>query len=100
MKKRQVNGTHGTGKSLFVEMLRLLIVFWMIPYILLSLVFYLTYFRRDRLQVENTVTASAENAAETSLMNLNRAYEASLQASYDGEIRAALGEVLERRGRV
>lgn len=95
MKKRQVNGTHGTGKSLFVEMLRLLIVFWMIPYILLSLVFYLTYFRRDRLQVENTVTASAENAAETSLMNLNRAYEASLQASYDGEIRAAWEKFLK-----
>ena len=74
-------------RKLTSGMIRVILTFQIIPYIILSAVLIRFYSERNQRQIENTVLSSMENAGTLVMDNILSAISLSRQASYDGVIK-------------
>ncbi|MBQ7370871.1 MAG: histidine kinase [Blautia sp.] len=77
------------NRSLATGMVRMILTYMLIPYIVLSAVLIHIYTIRNQRHIESTVTTSLENTGKTIAENIYSAIEMSRQASYDGVIKSS-----------
>ena len=77
----------GRNRKLTAGMVRVIVTFWMIPYIAVSSILFAVYNRYSQQQIGHTVCASMENAGLILAEKISAVIEMSRQASYDGVIK-------------
>ena len=80
-------GKQKHSRKLTSGMIRVILTFQIIPYIILSAVLIRFYSERNQRQIENTVLSSMENAGTLVMDNILSSISLSRQASYDGVIK-------------
>jgi len=101
--KRETNGKHRANNrlkdirrmrrsDLTSGMIRVIIVYWLVPFLALSAA--LLYYSESKInsRVQEKVTISLENAAEILRTNISAAVTESKKASYDGVIKKSYTE--------
>ena len=76
-------------RRLTTGMIKVILLCWILPYIILSAVLIAVSARRSTLQAENTLRSSMEGAGQIVMDDVLSAIEDSRQASYDGVIKKA-----------
>ena len=82
-----MTGKQKHPRKLTSGMIRVILTFQIIPYIILSAVLIRFYSERNQRQIENTVLSSMENAGTLVMDNILSSISLSRQASYDGVIK-------------
>ena len=86
MKKNRRNKKPG---RLTEGMIKVILICWIIPYIVLSAVLIRVSVVRNSIQVKNTLQSSVESAGRIVTENIENAIGDSRQASYDGVVKKA-----------
>ena len=82
-------------RRLTTGMIKVILLCWILPYIILSAVLIAVSARRSTLQAENTLRSSMEGAGQIVMDDVLSAIEDSRQASYDGVIKKAYEQFLK-----
>lgn len=83
--------------DLTAGMIRVIILCWVIPFLVLSVVLFYTSEIKTNEQINDTVTTSMKSAADIFKNNISDAVEKSKQASYDGVIRESYLEYMKTK---
>ena len=81
--------------NLTFGMIRLLVIYLVVPFGALSVVLFFSSASKTSNQVRNTVVTSMENAAENCNSNIEKVIQESKQASYDNVIRTSYLQFLK-----
>lgn len=81
--------------GLTAGMIKVIFFCWLVPYIGLSIVLFLYSNSQTENKIKQTITASNQNAANVSISYFEKAFEESLEASYDGVIKESYLEYKE-----
>lgn len=82
-------------RKLRTGMIRVIMAYWIIPYIVVSSVLIVLYNGHSQQQVGNTVCTAMENAGLITADKIYAAIELSRQASYDGVIKKSYEQFLK-----
>ncbi len=94
-KNRTGNRRDKSPERLTAGMVKVILICWIIPYIVLSAVLIRVSVVRNAIQVRNTLRSSVESAGRIVMEGIEGAIEDSRQASYDGVIKKAYEQFLK-----
>ena len=82
-------------RKLTTGMIRIILLCWVIPYLVISSALIQTYSRRNRRQISDTVCSAMDNAGRIITEKIVSVIEDSRQASYDGVIKKSYEQFLK-----